>query len=47
MAAFFELDAQMGIPNDTVEQLQEEGIMIVDNLINFDKDSIEQIAANL
>jgi predicted RecB family nuclease len=45
--AFFEQDAQMGIPHATVIQLQKEGITIVDDLINFDKDTIEQIAANL
>ncbi len=37
----------MGIPHDTVIQLQQEGITIVDDLIDFDKDTIEQIAANL
>ena len=44
---FFEQDAQMGIPHDTINQLQQEGITIVDDLIHFDKDIIEQIAANL
>jgi predicted RecB family nuclease len=44
---FFEQDEQMGIPQDTVIQLQQEGITIVDDLIDFDKDTIEQIAANL
>jgi hypothetical protein len=44
---FFEQDEQMVIPHDTVIQLQQEGITIVDDLINFDKDTIEQIAANL
>ncbi len=45
--AFFEQDAQMGIPNETVVQLQQEGITTVDDLVDFDKDTIEQIAANL
>ena len=45
--SFFEQDEQMGIPHDTVIQLQQEGITIVDDLIDFDKDTIEQIAANL
>jgi hypothetical protein len=33
--------------NATVVQLQEEGIDTVDDLADFDKDTIEQIAANL
>jgi hypothetical protein len=37
----------MGIPNATVVQLQEEGIDTVDDLAEFDKETIEQIAANL
>jgi predicted RecB family nuclease len=45
--AFFEQDAQMGIPNETVVQLQEEGITTVDDLADFDKDTMEQISANL
>ena len=45
--AFFEQDAQMGIPNETVVQLQQEGITMVDDLVDFDKDTIEQISANL
>jgi hypothetical protein len=45
--AFFEEAAQMGIPNATVVQLQQEGIDNVDDLVDFDKDTIEQIAANL
>ncbi len=45
--AFFEQDAQMGIPNETVVQLQQEGITTVDDLVDFDKDTIEQISANL
>jgi hypothetical protein len=44
---FFEDAAQMGIPNATVVQLQTEGIDTVDDLADFDKDTIEQIAANL
>ena len=47
VTAFFEGAAQMGIPNATVVQLQEEGIDNVDDLADFDKDTIEQIAANL
>jgi hypothetical protein len=45
--AFFEDAAQMGIPNVTVVQLQREGIVSIDDLVDFDKDTIEQIAANL
>jgi len=45
--ALLEQDTQMGIPHATVVQLQQEGITIVDDLIDFDKDTIEQIAANL
>jgi predicted RecB family nuclease len=45
--AFFEQDAQMGIPNATVVQLQEEGITTVDDLADFDKDTMKQISANL
>ncbi len=45
--AFFQDAAQMGIPNVTVVQLQEEGIDTVDDLAEFDKDTIEQMTANL
>ena len=46
-AAFFKQDDQMGIPNETVVQLQQEGIATVNDLADFDKDTMEQIAANL
>ena len=45
--AFFENDAQMGIPNLTVVQIRQEGIVNVDDSVDFDEDTIEQIAANL
>jgi hypothetical protein len=45
--AFFQDAAQMSIPNPTVVQLRDEGITIVDDLLDFDKETIEQIAANL
>jgi len=45
--AFFENADQMGIPNQTVVQIHQEGIDTVDDLVDFDKDTIEQIAANL
>jgi hypothetical protein len=45
--AFFTEPAQMAIPAATVTQLEEEGIEMIDDLLEFDKDSIEQIAMNM
>ena len=45
--AFFENNDQMGIPQATVVKLQEEGISRPDDLVDFDKDTIKQIADNL
>lgn len=45
--AFFENADQMAIPNATVVQLVVEGINTVDDLSEFDKDTIQQIASNL
>ena len=45
--AFFEQDAQMGIPHDTVVQLALEGITSVADLADFDKASLQQLADNL
>jgi hypothetical protein len=45
--AFFEQAAQMGLPNATVIQLQAEGITAIGDLVDFDKDTMAQIAANL
>jgi hypothetical protein len=45
--AFFEDVAQMGLPHATVIQLQQEGITTAGDLAEFDKTTIEQIAANL
>ena len=45
--AFFEDPAQMGIPHETVLQLVQEGIDSVDDLADFDKDSLQQLADNL
>jgi hypothetical protein len=45
--AFFTEDAQMAIPAATVAQLANEGINNIDDLSEFDKDSIEQIAKNM
>ena len=44
---FFENNAQMGIPHDTIIQLNVEGISVIADLADFDKDSIEQLASNL
>jgi hypothetical protein len=45
-AAFHE-DAQMGIPNETIAQMQAEGITNVRDLADFDKESLQQLADNL
>ena len=37
----------MGIPHDTVIQIQNEGISMVDDLADFDKDSLSQLLDNL
>ena len=47
VTVFFEGAAQMGIPHATVVQIQEKGIDNVDDLVDFDKDTIKQISANL
>jgi hypothetical protein len=44
---FFEEPDQMAIPAATVQQLSNEGINTIDDLLEFDKDSIEQIAQNM
>jgi hypothetical protein len=44
---FFEEDAQMGIPNRIVVQLQTEGLNAVKDLAEFDKETIEGMASNL
>ncbi len=44
---FFEGAAQMAIPNATVLELFNEGINTVDDLSEFDTDTIVQIAYNL
>jgi hypothetical protein len=41
---FFEEDAQMGIPKQTVVQLQTEGLNAVEDLAEFDKETIEGMA---
>ena len=40
---FYENAEQMGIPNVTVVQTQQEGIDTVDDLVDFDKDTIERL----
>ena len=45
--AFFENANQMAIPHATVIQLQNEGILTVADLVDFDKDTLSQIAENL
>ena len=45
--AFFENADQMAIPRATVLRLAQEGITSADDLLEFDKSSINQIADNL
>ena len=45
--SFFEDANQMAIPHATVIELQNEGIVSVDDLDEFDKDDLEQITHNL
>jgi hypothetical protein len=45
--AFFEYDVQMDILHATAMQLRDEGITTVDDLIDFDKNTVAQITANL
>jgi hypothetical protein len=44
---FFEHAQQMSIPHATVIQLQNEGISSVDDLTDFDKDTLQQVANSL
>ena len=44
---FFEHEVQMGITHDTVIQIQAEGITNMDDLIDFNKDTLQQVADNL
>lgn len=45
--AFFENSMQMGIPHETVVQMRSEGITNVQDLADFDKDALQQLADNL
>ena len=47
VTAFFELPAGMAIPHETRIQLQEEGIDDVGDLVDFDKETLKQVADNL
>ena len=47
MTTFFEHAEQMGIPHATVLQLQSEGITLVSDLVDFNKNSLQQLADNL
>ena len=47
MTTFFEHAEQMGIPHATVIQLQSEGITLVSDLADFDKNSLQQLVDNL
>ena len=45
--AFFQNTAQMGISDETVVQLGNERITTVDNLVDFEKETIQQVADSL
>ena len=45
--AFFENPDQMGIPHKTMVQMQQEGIHVVADLADFEKQSLQQLADNL
>ena len=47
ITAFFENADQMGIARETVLKLQQEGINEPDDLVEFDKDTLNQVAENL
>ena len=47
MTTFFEHAEQMGIPHTTVVELCAKGIKVVTDLVDFDKDSLQQLADNL
>ena len=44
---FFEANNQMAILQPTLAQLQNDGITMVDDLAEFDKETLQQIADNL
>ena len=45
--AFFERPDKMGMPHATMVQIQLEGIQSVADLVDFEKDSLQQLADNL
>ena len=45
--AFFENADQMGVQHATVVQLAQEGIQSIDDLANFDREALQQLADNL
>ena len=45
--AFFENTDQMGVQHATVVQLALEGIQIIGDLADFDKEALQQLADNL
>jgi hypothetical protein len=47
IAAFFQEEAQMGIPHPTVAQMRSEGITNAQDLADFDKESLQELADNL
>ena len=46
-AAFFHEEAQMGIPNHAIAQVQAEGLTNVHDFADFDKEYLQQLADNL
>ena len=47
ITAFFENNDQMEIPHETMVQMQHEGLHSVTDHVDFDKDSLQQLADNL
>lgn len=47
VTAFFISNAQMALPAATFAQILVEGIQTVNALLNFDKNSLDQVANNL
>ena len=47
MTAFFKNADQMVVQHATVVQLAQEGIQSIDDLADFDKDALQQLADNL
>ena len=45
--AFFENPDQLGIPHETMVQIQQEGIQTVADLADFEKQELQQLADNL